>query len=286
MTRAPLPFWHDAFDESEDISEIVWRKHFGDEDLFQTESDNNILTPILKNARNCHTIVLCEGERPWGAENAKKEIGYYPTTLRVTEDDVVECTRIFTRRAINMMFTALHLSKARITTLAVQTIRDPIEPSMLSLSDFSTADTPWIASLKELILHVDAGQDVDAWADHLCQFIARFLGLETLDLSFEACAEADFAALNRVLTLPRIRTLKLSDVVCPPQVLLEFLLKQRDTLEEITLEGIDIDTREGGSWHSVLTAIRDELPFSSFRMKRCYNDGKEVWMGEGDRVIS
>ena len=90
----------------------------------------------------------------------------------------------------------------------------------------------------------------------LSNFIMRFPKLETLDLCFDlGVGQAGFAALTRMLTLPKIQTLKLSGIDCLPEELSEFFHVHHNALKEVILDSITIDTQSGGSWRLLLDTI-------------------------------
>lgn len=269
------------------ISENGRENYLSEQDWFCTSGlDTSYLTQILQNASNCHTIVLEQDrdQRPWGAGIAEWEAGYFPTI-----------SRALAKRAIPVLITAITASNAQITTLELSGNFDAphIETSMLRLPGFcSDEDIPWIASLNKLKIAVGFHQcenleTPDTWAEPLCKFIARFPRLEILCLHFSLGVERkEFTALNRMLTLPTTRTLELSGIECLSEDLLNFLYKHHSTLQAVALELITIDTRDGGSWQSVLAAIRDNFHLVSFRMTWCHTDSDMMWFGEGDRNIS
>jgi hypothetical protein len=193
---------------------------------------------------------------------------------------------------VQVIIAALAASEAHIMTLEFRTEWDEnrIHPSMLSLPEYCLGDTlPWISSLTTLRLNVDPNHSggLDIWANHLGEFINRFSRLKTLGLYFDYNMEKQgFDAFRQILTLPCIRTLELSCIHCLPEDLFDFLYIYRSTLEEILLDSISLDTRNGGSWQSLLSTICDNIRLESFRMSYCFLDDEEIWFGEGDRDIS
>lgn len=264
------------------ITEIGKKNYLFEQDWFQKSGlDTTYLTQILQNASNCHTIVLAGEQRPWGAGIPDRKAGDFP-----------RISRALAMRAIHVLIAAIAASKAQITTLELNGNFDAphIETSMLRLPGFCLDnDIPWITSLNKLNLAVGphAGGNPDIWAEPLCNFITKFPRLEILRLEFPFSVEQkEFAALSRMLTLPKIRTLELSSVYCLSDDLLSFLYKHHSTLQAVALVMVVIDTRNGGSWQSVLAAIRDNFHLVSFRMALCHTDSDPMWFGEGDRDIS
>lgn len=238
------------------ITEIGHEKYLAEQDCFRKSGlDTTYLTQILQNASNCHTIILGGNERPWGAGIAEWEAGSFPTEGRA-----------LAIRAIHVLTAALTASKAQITTLELQGNVDApcIETNMLRLPGFCLDnDIPWIASLNRLKIDVGAhqGGNPDTWAEPLCSFIARFPRLENLNLLFSPRVEQkEFAALTRMLTLPNTRNLGLLGIHYLSEDLLSLLHKHHRTLQTVFVHLVTIDTRDGGSWQSLLAAIRDHVP--------------------------
>lgn len=246
------------------------------------------LAQTLRKASKCHTVGLNGWERPWGAGIAKRETGFFPTSSTDWDE-----SKAFIGRAIHVIIGALTASEAQITTLDFSTVQGEVHlhPDMLDLPEFCwDKSLPWITSLKTLILVVDSshGEDPERWAKSLSNFIMRFPNLEGLHLCFDSGLEqAGFAALKRILAVPGIRNLELSNIVCYPEDLLDLFYVHHNTLEEICLHAIAIDKQNGGSWHSLLTGIRDRLSLASFEMSCCRtSDDHDIWVGEGDRDIT
>ncbi|KAJ5644233.1 uncharacterized protein N7484_006740 [Penicillium longicatenatum] len=246
------------------------------------------LARTLRKASNCHTVGLNGWERPWGAGIAKRETGFFPTSSTDWDD-----SKSFIRRAIHVIIGALAASEAQITTLDFGTVQERVHmhPDMLDLPEFCwDKGLPWITSLKTLSLAVDSSYDEDPelWAKSLSNFIMQFPRLESLHLCFDTGLEqAGFAALKRILAVPGIRNLELSNIICYPEDLLDFFYVHRNTLKEISLDAIAIDKQNGGSWQSLVAGIRDRLSLASFGMSCCRtSDDYDIWVGEGDHDIS
>ncbi|KAJ6021272.1 hypothetical protein N7540_006776 [Penicillium herquei] len=246
------------------------------------------LARTLRKARNCHTVGLNGWEKPWGAGIAKRETGFFPTS-NINWDE----SKSFIRRAIHVIIGALAASEAQITTLDFCTVEERIHmhPNMLDLPAFCFDKAlPWIASLKTLNLAVDSSYDEDPalWAKSLSNFIMRFPRLGSLDLYFDSSLEqAGFFALKQILAVPGIQNLRLSNVFCRSEDLLDFFNVHCNTLEEIKLDAIVINKRTGGSWQSLVAGVRDQLSLASFEMSSCgTSDDQEIWYGEGVRDIS
>lgn len=161
---------------------------------------------------------------------------------------------------------------------------------MLGLPGFCLDDDiPWIASLNKLKISVGShqGGNPDTWAEPLCSFIARFPRLEILDLlSSPRVEQKEFAALTRMLTLPKTKNLGLLGIYCLSGDLLSLLHKHQRTLQTVFVHLVTIDTRDGDSWQSLLAAIRDHVPLVWFRMRWCKTDDDTMWFEEGDCDIS
>lgn len=126
--------------------------------------------------------------------------------------------------------------------------------------------------LASLQLTVDPGyvQDPIAWSKPLADFIMLFPHLDCLDLYFDTRVEQPaFHALSEFLCLPHLRALRLGGVDCLPEDLLRVFVSHRSSLREISLNIIGLSTRTGGSWRTLLAALRENLQLTRFRMIQC-----------------
>lgn len=266
------------WDTSRVIKKIGLKNYLDKERKFRdSKEDKFCLTLILKEASKCHTIVLGEGETPWGAGTTEKETRYaFQTSTEQGEDTE------FIRRVIRVIIASLNASKTQIKKLEFKW------PSSITTDELRLdKNTPWVFSLNQLRLqvnqvYIEPYEDPYSWIKLLGKFISRFSSLETLDLDFTpSLDEEQFAKLNRVMTLPGLRTLSLGNADCKLEDLLKFLRDQQATLNELSLDSIAIFTPIGESLQTVLAIIRDDFSLTSFRMAYCFMNEDEISFTDG-----
>jgi hypothetical protein len=275
------PYWDWAPDSQSAKEREEYQRRIIEQNYFQlTGLDTAYLTRISLNASNCRSVFVDDRERPWGAAITKRETGLYPSSS--IESDY---SKIYLRKTVLTVFTAVSASEVPITTLGIKNgnERVHVHPRMLLLPASCLDHVPWVATLTMLQLTLDPGyEDVpQIWSKPLGEFIMHFPHLECLDLYFDTRVEQpSFNVLSQAIHLPRLRSLKLAGVNCILEDLLNLFSNHRSTLREICLEIVGISSRTGGSWETLLAEIRDRIQITRFKMMQCDVDGEDVCFEE------
>lgn len=74
----------------------------------------------------------------------------------------------------------------------------------------------------------------------------------------------------RRLTVQNLHHLELSRLIVTESELMDFLVRHKESLKQVTLEQIEFETPEG--WPSFLSRAKDELPSCTFILENCLID--------------
>ncbi|KAL6230834.1 hypothetical protein BDW75DRAFT_57447 [Aspergillus navahoensis] len=244
------------------------------------------LTQILKNTRNCRTLILDDRYWPWGAAHIKRETGCYPSSNARSD-----YSKTFFKQAVHVLIAAMTASGIPILDLAITTQLEGIhvQPNILHFPTPYLNHAPWVTALASLQLTVDPGygQEPIAWSKPLADFIMLFPHLDCLDLYFDTRVEQPaFHALSKLLSLPHLRVLHIGGVDCLPEDLLGIFVTHRSSLREISLDVVGLSTRTGGSWRALLAALRENLQLTRFEMVQCDVDGHEILFEDNNNRTS
>ncbi|KAL4732973.1 hypothetical protein BDV11DRAFT_200985 [Aspergillus similis] len=251
-----------------------------------TGLDTAYLTQILKNMRNCRTLILDDRYWPWGAAHIKRETGCYPASNARSD-----YSKAFFKQAVHVIIAAMTASGIPILDLAITTQleRIHVNPSILHFSTPYLNHAPWVTALRSLQLTVDPGygQDPRAWSKPLADFIMLFPRLDYLDLYFDTRVEQPaFHAFSELLSLPHLRVLHIGGVDCLPEDLMRVFVTHRSSLREISLDIIGLSTRTGGSWRALLAALRENLQLTRFMMVQCDVDKHDILFEDNNNRTS
>ncbi|KAE8395525.1 hypothetical protein BDV23DRAFT_178576 [Aspergillus alliaceus] len=197
--RSP-PSWNWEPDCQDGTKKEGYKKHL-EEQMYCRFSglDTTYLTQILKNTRNCRTLILDDRNWPWGAAHIKRETGCYPS-LNANSD----YSKAFFKQAVHVLIAAMTASGIPIMDLAINTHleRIHVQPTILVFPTPCLNHAPWVTTLATLQLTVDPGygQEPAAWSKPLADFIMLFPQLNCLDLYFDTRVEQPaFHALSELL---------------------------------------------------------------------------------------
>lgn len=279
------PLWNWDPD-GQDVADQQGYQKFLSERMYcrYTGLDTTYVTQILKFTRNCRTLILDDRFWPWGAAHIKRETGCYPSSSANSD-----YSKAFFKQAVHVLIAAMTASGIPMLELAITTQleRIHVQPSILRFPTPYLNHAPWVTALASLRLTVDPGdgQEPVSWAKLLADFIMLFPHLDCLELYFDTRVEQPaFQALSEVLCLPHLRVLRLGGVDCLPEDILRLLQAHRNSLREISLDIIGLSTQTGGSWRTLLAALRENLQIVTFRMVQCDLDSHDVFFEDNNRT--
>jgi hypothetical protein len=95
-----------------------------------------------------------------------------------------------------------------------------------------------------------------------------------------------FHALSELLSLPRLQALTLGGVDCLPEDLLRIFFTHRSSLREIYLDIIGLSTLTGGSWRTLLVAMRENRQITKFSMVQGDLDSHDILFEDNNNRTS
>ncbi|KAI9035150.1 bZIP transcription factor [Aspergillus affinis] len=174
----------------QDVADKQWYKKYLNEQTYCrfTGLDTAYLTQILKNTRNCQTLILDDRYWPWGAAHIKRETGCYPSSNARSD-----YSKTFFKQVVHVLIAAMTASGIPVLDLAITTQleRIHVQPSILHFPTPYLNHASWDTALASLQLTVDPGygQEPIAWSKPLADFIMLFPRLDCLDLYFDTRVE-------------------------------------------------------------------------------------------------
>jgi hypothetical protein len=194
----------------------------------------------------------------------------------------------FIEKALEAILAAVITSGIYLQTLQVYVgrITVPFSPEILALPRLQPFDFPCSTTLTELALAIESGYEYvlnrESWPKTLTGFILQFPCLKTLELTFQPRIESEyFHEISQVLYIPRLRDLTLSSIDCMEDDLVHLFQTHQTTLQEISLDTVNL-IYEGGSWHSILINIRDQLRLTRLVIENCFQDERDIDIQEDE----
>lgn len=224
------------------------------ERLVRTEYAITSLTQTMTHLTQCKRIIIDDSNHPWGLHQIKRSIGVLPQrSLTFESAKSID----FIRHLIHAVLTAIIASKLQIEELEIS-LRglmentNRISPQMLPGPSFIflTQALP-ITSLRYLHIVLDpcvpeSSYDLP-WEHGLAHFISLFPELSQVLLEFDRRDNLErFSSLSSLLYFPKLEMLTLSCIDCTSEELVWFLLRHKETLQEISFNSINLTNGRGG----------------------------------------
>lgn len=128
------------------------------------------------------------------------------------------------------------------------------------------------ANLRCLWLGLDVSEletsEKETWGSTLCQLLQQCQQLKHLGLDLRGGTWHE-SNDEPTLSIPKLESLRLRSLVCSPTRLTAILRCHKETIREITLEGVGFLPPGARYWATLVEAVRDELHIRSFSAEKC-----------------
>ncbi|KAI9879848.1 MAG: hypothetical protein M1830_006871 [Pleopsidium flavum] len=241
---------------------FLWNRHPSDHLLAPLSGIQMLQDILLNNLVNCRSFHI------YGAH---------------AEEDLYESDWLTSSDAIAIILTIIAETSLPIRSFYVDFRKwgtGKVDAKRLHTLQYQKPEfrTAW-THLQELCLEQSMTLDTFDWALRL---VLCATNLQKLTLDFEFDHSISFIdRLSSTDSFPKLQELKLSCAYVTVELISRFLLRFRDSLRALLFRHIIIDDDSGGTWISVLSNLRSNLPLLE---SICVNHLKEFKPGEKGRI--